>query len=368
MGSAAIRELLRRKEFEIVGVLAFSESKAGIDVGEYVGQEPIGVKITTDKNAILAMTADCVVFCGIFTPTLDAAELQNQEIITILESGKNVVTPSAFTYPGAHGQKYVDRLESACHRGRASLHGSGENPGFWFERVAVTLTGVVNEVKYIKLDEYADCGGLTTVETVKSLGFGLPPAIANEIGSALSNLWTNYHFNETLNFVSKSIFGRHLDRVEVEPIYHLAKEDIIFGRALGTPFELVIEKGQVQAMTYNVKGYIDDQLKLVDSVNWFLTERASPFEGKVDAMWDIEIEGKPTSLKCSFRAMASVKDRLLHYPNDPTSPTWYLTIAACIQTIPKVVASDPGIVYPTIFTSSVPDFRALENRKSAVND
>jgi hypothetical protein len=361
MGSAAIRELLRRQEFEIVGVLAFSESKNGVDVGELVGLPAIGVKVTTDKDAILALDADVVVFTGIFTTTLEMAETQNQDVIRILESGKHVVTPCAFTYPAAHGEAYVQRLEDACRKGNVCLHGSGENPGFWFERVAVTLTGVVNDVEYITLDEYADCGGLTTVETVRGIGFGVPPETAKLTGDALEVLWTHYHFNETLNFVSKTLFGRHLDSIEVEPVYHVAEEDIVFEKAKGDPLDFTIESGQVKAMTYRIKGILDGEVRLVDSVNWYYTERTSPFEGKEDSTWDIEIEGKPTSLKCSVQARASVKNDQQFYPGDPTTPTWYVTIAAVIQSIPVVCSrSAPGIVSPTFFTHAVPDLRMLE--------
>ena len=50
MGSAVIKELLTRPEFELVGVLAYSDSKNGIDAGEMLGIDPIGVKMTTCQD------------------------------------------------------------------------------------------------------------------------------------------------------------------------------------------------------------------------------------------------------------------------------------------------------------------------------
>ena len=64
VGLACIRELLSRPEFELVGVLAYSPGKSGIDVGELINHKPVGVKVTTDKEAIVAMDADAVVWCG----------------------------------------------------------------------------------------------------------------------------------------------------------------------------------------------------------------------------------------------------------------------------------------------------------------
>lgn len=51
LGSGVIKEILKRPEFELVGVLAHSERKHGLDVGEMLGAGPVGVKITTDKQA-----------------------------------------------------------------------------------------------------------------------------------------------------------------------------------------------------------------------------------------------------------------------------------------------------------------------------
>ncbi len=38
IGTAVLRELLRRPEFELVGVMGFSKRKEGLDVGEVIGQ------------------------------------------------------------------------------------------------------------------------------------------------------------------------------------------------------------------------------------------------------------------------------------------------------------------------------------------
>ena len=365
MGQAAIRELLRRDEFEIVGTLAYSESKNGKDVGELVGKDSIGVKATTDMEAIYAMDADCVVYCGRYCPTLESNEVQNQEIIRILESGKNVCTPVAYVYPPAQGEGLDKRFEDACKKGGSSLHGTGENPGFWMERVAVTLTGICNDVESITLREYADCSGVT-VETMKATGFGMEEEEAREHFSWVRNVWEKYHFGNTLNLVSQSVFGKHLEKYEVVPEFHLAKEDIVFETSKGDPMDFEIKKGRVQGVSMRSNGYVDGQLRLSDIVNWYLTERASPFVGKADAVWDIEIEGRPTSIRSTFQAMASVKNNEEFYPDDPTTPTWYVTIAAVIQSIPVVCAHVPGIVYPTIFTSCVPDLRTLATRKTMV--
>ena len=335
---------------------------------ELIDHAPIGVKVTTNQKEILALDADCVVWCGAMPATLEKAEAMDQEIIAILEAGKNVVTPAAYHYVYSPSQPagYAKRFEDACRKGKTSLHGTGENPGFWFERVALTLTGVCNDVEYIKLDEYADCSGVNGQDVLNAIGFGVSLEQAKKFAEGLSAVWKRYHFVETLNFASMSLWGRHLDRVDFEPEYHIADQDYVFDKSKGDPIDITIKKGQVKAMSYHFRGYLDGKFCLEDSVNWFLTPKTSPFTGKEDSQWDFEIEGKPTSVKCSLRAMASVKNHLEFWPGDPTSPTWYATITATIQSIPMVCAAEPGIVLASIFTSSVADMHTLATRKSAV--
>lgn len=369
MGCGCLRELIRRPEFKVVGVLAYNPDKAGKDVGDLIGHAPIGVKVTTDQKAILAMKADCVIWTGAMPTSLGKAEEMEASMLALLASGKNVVTPVAYhyAYSPSHAPAYLKRVLAACKKGKSSIHGTGENPGFWFERVALTLTGVCNDVEYIKLDEYADCSGMNGQDVMHAIGFGVPPEQAKGFASVLSQIWQRYHFAETLNFVSKSLYGRHLDRIDFEPQYHIAEKTYTFSKKKGDPLDFVIKKGQVRAMTYHFRGYLDGKFRLEDSVNWFLTPRGSPFKGKLDSQWDFEIEGKPTSVKCTVKAMASVKDHLEFWPGDPTSPTWYATIVPMIQAIPLVCAAEPGVVHASAFASTVPDLRTLATRKSLVN-
>jgi hypothetical protein len=58
VGGTALRGVLQRPEFEVVGALVYSESKDGRDIGELAGLEPVGVTATTSVEQILATEAD----------------------------------------------------------------------------------------------------------------------------------------------------------------------------------------------------------------------------------------------------------------------------------------------------------------------
>lgn len=365
IGQAVLKELIRLPEFEIVGVLGFRSNKNGLDVGELLSRERLGIEVTLDKQAILKQDADCVIWCGYF-PMPHIEEAMNEFVIECLKSGKHVITPACYHYPHLHGDEYVKRFEDACQTGKACLHGTGENPGFWFERVALTLTGLCNDVDYIKVDEYCNLA-LTTgnAKMWNAAGFGVTVEQAKQL-TALRETWEKYYFIETFNLVTQSLYGKPLDRFEMNTEYFLCEEAFELSEADGDPFDMVFPKGTVKALSHQFEGYIDDELKVYAATNNFLSPEHSPFEGKPDSTWDIEIEGRPTSLKCSIAAQASFRDNLIFYPNDTTSPLYYASVGPIVQAIPVLCGREPGIVYPSTFTSCAPDFRLLETRTSVV--
>ncbi|MGZ4682870.1 MAG: dihydrodipicolinate reductase, partial [Acidimicrobiales bacterium] len=119
VGRAAIEGVLAHPDLELAGAYVYSAAKAGLDVGEICGIDPVGVVATDDIEAILALGADCVVY----SPMLANPD----EVIRLLESGLDVVTPVGWIYPFRSHD--VAAVEAACRAGDATLHGTGINPG-----------------------------------------------------------------------------------------------------------------------------------------------------------------------------------------------------------------------------------------------
>ena len=55
VGRAAIQAILAHPELELVGCWVSSDAKAGKDLGEILGSEPLGIAATSDAEALLAM-------------------------------------------------------------------------------------------------------------------------------------------------------------------------------------------------------------------------------------------------------------------------------------------------------------------------
>ena len=91
VGSTALVGVLRHPKLELVGVKVYSDDKNGLDAGAIAGTEATGVIATQDVDAIVAMEADCVLYCPLPWDTA--------EICRLLESGKHVVTPCPYWFP-----------------------------------------------------------------------------------------------------------------------------------------------------------------------------------------------------------------------------------------------------------------------------
>ena len=93
-GVEAIRAVLDRADLELVGAMAYSPDKVGVDAAALAGRDPIGVAATMDVDEVLALGADCVAYFPRNT-SLD-------EVCAILASGANVVTTAFLFHPATN--------------------------------------------------------------------------------------------------------------------------------------------------------------------------------------------------------------------------------------------------------------------------
>lgn len=368
MGKVCLREVIKRPELELAAVLVYNPEKDGIDAGELCGLPPCGVAATSDQEAVISLEADCVLWCGGF-PIGSAARKMEDNVARLLESGKNVISCAAHHYPPGHDNNndpaYAQRLKDACLKGNSSLHGTGENPGFWLERIGMALTGCTNTVKFMRLHEYCDCAKGSDGGNPGVMGFGLSEEQALA-PSKINDVWEKYYYVEGLTQCSLALYNKPLEKFEVKRSMHLAKEDAIFTLA-EDGFDFTVKRGHVLGITNDNIGYVDGEAKLSIAGNWFLGQKYNTFPGKEDSHWEIEIEGDPVSIRSTFDARSSIIDNSLFKPGDTISPTWYMTAILMVQAIPKAVEAKPGFLSPSVFTHCTPDLRSLATGDSIVD-
>lgn len=88
VGKSSVAAIARNPTLELVGCYAWSPDKAGKDVGELVGIDPLGVTATNDVQALLALKPDVVVYNPMW--------IDVDELVEILSAGVNVVATTSF--------------------------------------------------------------------------------------------------------------------------------------------------------------------------------------------------------------------------------------------------------------------------------
>ncbi len=165
VGVAAVKAVLEHPELELVGCWVHSPAKAGRDVGQIVGTDPLGVTATDSTDEILALNADAV----IYTPLMAKPD----EVAALLRSGKNVVTPVGWLYPS---ERSGAPLRDAALQGNATLHGTGIAPGGISEKFPLMLSAMSTGVTFVRAEEYSDLRTYEAPDVLRHvMGFGEAP-------------------------------------------------------------------------------------------------------------------------------------------------------------------------------------------------
>ena len=202
VGRAAVEGIVWHPDLELVGTWVHSPDKAGRDVGELCGIGPIGVLATGDEDRLLALDADCVLYSPLLPDTA--------QVIRILESGKNVVTPLGWFYPFASMD--VAAIEAACQRGGATLHGTGIHPGGITERFPLMLSALSSRIRHVRAEEFSDIRAYRAEFVVREIMlFGKDPETART--SPMLDLLGN-GFGQSIDMVAAGL-GIPLDPQKV---------------------------------------------------------------------------------------------------------------------------------------------------------
>lgn len=355
LAGTIVREMAGRPEFEIVGVYCYSQTKDGVDFGDVLGIGPLGVKATRDKQEILALKADCALVC---IKDSDDYSQVDDDVVSLLEAGVNVISPTTYMYPPMRGTAHRDRMLAACLKGGASLHGAGENPSMMCERIALTLTGFCTTVDHIGVHELADLVSLPNRDMLQAAGIGKPPADAADATGPVIEKW-RLLFRDVIGFMGNMLFDAEPGDIRVESTASCdtAKDDIRIDN------ELLIGKGTAACVRHEHRGYISDRHFITMGLYWYFGAEYCPFPGVEAAQHHIiEVAGKPISLRMAMDESVTLRKDAADRPGDPMLPGYYMGAVAVIQSIAVVCAAEPGFVHQAALTHYKDDFRKLAQR------
>jgi len=336
LGAICIRECTLNPALTLVGVRAYSESKDGVDVGTLLGLDEVGIKASTDVAVLLQIDCDVIIYAALDI----GAYHTDDEIIQLLEAGKNVITTLPYQHLGAvRDQAFIDRLDAACQKGGSVFHATGVDPDTVCDRVLPAVTSMCTDIRHAQIQENWDVGAFGA-GTLAVIGFGQPRKAVEANADSLS-FGDNY--GKMVTHAWAEMMGVTYDRRTVERIFPVAPEDI------QTPSGVLIEKGTVCCYTTRWSGYIDaygDKPFFEIEYNWHAGGRAVPEHVKADVTgWVLSIDGRPSiRTVIDMKADLDTGERYM-IPGNPNFEASYHAVAApCIQAIPHVVKAQPGIL------------------------
>jgi 4-hydroxy-tetrahydrodipicolinate reductase len=326
--------LLRLPETELVGVLAYSDSKDGIDVGRLLGKEPVGVSVTTDPKAILALEPECVLYM-----TRDFGDnREDEDIVMLLEAGINVVTVMAHQYPKARGAEVERRFIDAGKKGGATLLGTGVDPGFIYERLAAVMTGMSNDIEFIRLDEYFNMHR-TSAELLSLFGFGSTEQQVKE--HPVAGLYASNYLTMGMHYLADHL-GVPIARIDMSHHHRVCERD----EEIAGVYE--IKAGTVGTVGFEWIGYTESEQPMFQiQTNWYMNENLRPPEANGDNYWILHIEGLP-STRLGLEMKGSIVEDAEITARHPASAGYLATVIAAIQAIPVAIEAEPGVHVATM--------------------
>ncbi|HEY5843303.1 MAG TPA: dihydrodipicolinate reductase, partial [Mycobacterium sp.] len=319
VGVAAIKGVLEHPDLELVGCRVYSEAKDGKDVGELIGTGPLGVTATSSVDEILALDADAVIYAPLIA--------NPDEVAALLRSGKNVVTPVGWLYPG---EKQAAPMREAALAGNATLHGTGIAPGGISEKFPLLLSVMSTGVTFVRAEEFSDLRTYDAPDVLRHvMGFGDTPekALTGPMQKMLDG-----GFIQAIKMVVDKV-GFNADP-RIRPTQEIAVATAPIDSPMG-----VIEPGQVAGRKFHWEALVDGEPVVRVTVNWLMGEEnldpAWTF-GSAGQRYEMEVKGNPDFT-------VTVKGFQGEIGEEVESGV-VATAAHCVNSVPAVCAAPPGVV------------------------
>ncbi|MBC8059872.1 MAG: NADP-binding protein [Clostridiaceae bacterium] len=313
MGSGISRMVLSKKGFTIVGAIDMDPNKVGKKL-----YEVLGVEANEDNSCVVTKDIEEVIKKGFADVCLLATASFTKVIFPLIkmaaEAGMDIVTTAEeMSYPLALDPELSEEMDRIAKENKVSILGTGVNPGFIMDLVVIMLTGVcdtVDSLKVTRINDLACFGKAVMVEQ----GIGLKPeefiqgVKDNTVDGHVGFLQSFGMFEEAFNIKFNNI------RQEKSPIVTTVPRstDIISvkaGEVAGCRQLGYANLGEKVFVTMEHPQQIRPELEQVDTGDY------------------ITINGVPN----------------LNLQIKPEIPGGIATIAICVNMIPLVMNSEPGL-------------------------
>ncbi len=212
-GLAAARLVLAQADMEIVGAVDVDQSLVGKDLGEILQCPPLGVHVTDLAQRLLEkVPADAVIHTTGSRLTRVAGQVEE-----ILRGGKNLVSSTEeLLFPAPENAALAERIHTLALEKGVTVLATGVNPGFIMDSLPLTLTGVCQEVREVRIERVVDAA-TRRHPLQRKIGAGMTPELFRE--KVKEKAMGHVGLRESLGLIAHRL-GFPLDEVRetVEPV------------------------------------------------------------------------------------------------------------------------------------------------------
>ena len=247
IGLACIQTILSKQasgRLTLAGAVDTDPEKAGRDVAELLGDGvPLtGVAVRDDAAAALREIAPDVVVHA----TSSFLDRMHGQLLECIRAGAPVVSSTEeLAFPYDRRPEISRLLHEEAVKHDVAVVGTGVNPGYAMDTMALMATGVCCDVSEVHVERVVDAGERRKPLQVK-VGAGLSAAAFEE--KKATGVFGHIGLRESLLFVAKGL-GWSLDRTDER------LEPVLANREITTPF-LTVEAGRVAGIHHFITGYV----------------------------------------------------------------------------------------------------------------
>ena len=330
IGQGVARLLLGTEGLQVVGATDVSPTLAGQDLGVILGlPRKLRIKVEREPARLLRKTkADLAVLC-----TASSIRDIKPQVAAFLKRGLNVVsTCEELAFPVPRNASAFRELDKLARRRKVQVLGTGVNPGYAMDALALMLTAPCARVNRVSVTRVVDAGA-RRLPLQRKIGAGLN---LNQFRRALTE-GTVRHVGllESVHMIAAGL-GWKLQRVDenVEPA--------IAPRDLDTEY-LRVPAGAAAGIHQSARGYRDGELAISLDLQMYV--------GAESPRDHVLVDGDP--------------------PIDATIAGGVAgdvaTAAMVVNVIPKVLASPPGVLtmkdLPLVHRFNILELKSLPVRK-----
>jgi hypothetical protein len=309
VGSRIARHLLEKEGIEIIGAIDMAKDKIGKDLGEVLGlNKRLGVQISDNPDTVLSdVKPDIVVHAtGSFLKQV------YPQIEMCIKHGVNVVsTCEELSYPHISDLQIAKNLDALAKKHKVTVLGTGINPGFLMDTLAITLTGLCQKVEKIKVTRLMNAA-TRRVPFQKKIGAGLT---VDEFKEKIEKGDISGHvgLSQSISMIADALAWK-LDKIVIDEVQPVLAIKPVASEAIR------VEKGNVAGLKQVARG--------IKNCKEVITLEFQAHIGAEEEYDAIDIEGLPP----------------IHEKISPCVHGDYGTVAIIINSIPKVLNAPHGLV------------------------